>query len=419
MLRLCALFLFLLIGCAKIHSRYDYQASSNDADGSYREEGMAGAGTGYQDAAPSAMAMENRPMALSKSGKSARPRSAPRGKSASSNLSSTLLYASDAPVFAPPAQQQFAPGLSAKRMVHYSGTATLRSTEPELILDSAISVVKAQGGYLEQRSTGFVALRVPAALFDTLFLRIMRLSQVVDYNQQAEDITEAVQDTDLRLKVVLSTLERLEDLVKKARTESQKLRLLRELKTYREEREVLESRRRDLVQRARFASIHLTVQTYAPWATAESQRRDIRDFLWIHRLNPFDDSRFRGKDNLKFKAPEGMVVSRKWWQWRATSSQGSEFWGSEVDVEPVGDSRFWREAILHRLKDGFKTADTLAVGAYQFSRFKSFGPTPYFYWVGVRSRGDEVQVAEFYFPNEDQQTKLLPGLLVAVERKSK
>lgn len=90
-----------------------------------------------------------------------------------------------------------------------------------------------------------------------------------------------------------------------------------------------------------------------------------------------------------------------------------------MDVDPVGDGRFWREAILDRLKNGFKTADTLDAGAFHFSRFKSFGPTPYFYWVGVRSRGDEIDLAEFYFPTEDQQTKLLPGLLAAVERKSK
>ena len=408
MLRLCAIFLFLLIGCAKKPARYDDQPASMEVDDSNAES----AGSGDYRPESRELASLDMPAAGS-TYPGARAEKSARNSRFTANLSAPK------PSAPPQAPAQAAPRPSAKRMVHYSGTATLRSTEPEIILDSAVAVVKAQGGYLEQRSPGFVALRVPAELFDTLFLRILRLSQVVDYNQEAEDITEAVQDTDLRLKVVLSTLERLEDLVKKARTESQKLRLLRELKKYREEREVLESSRRDLVQRARFAAIRLTVQTYAPWATAESWRRDIRDFLWIHKLSPFDDSRFRGKDNLKFKAPEGMVVSRKWWHWRATSSQGSEFWGSEVDVEPMGDSRFWREAILHRLKDGFKTADTLVIGKYQFSRFKSFGPTPYFYWVGVRSRGDEIQVAEFYFPNEDQQTKLLPGLIASVERKSK
>jgi hypothetical protein len=404
-----AFLLMGLAGCAKpVRVNPAYYAAEEDAGGAYQEP-------------------EGRPMAAETSAlRSPFPASPPRsGKPAKRSKSDFASLASDgdAPlsIYDPRyyAQAPQEPRPSAKRMVHYSGSATLRSTEPERILDSAIAVVKAEGGYLEQRSQGFVALRVPSERFDTLFLRILRLSQVIDYNQQAEDITEAVNDTELRLKVVVSTLERLEDLVKKARTEAQKLRLLGELKKFREEREVLESRKRDLVERARFASIRLTVLAYAPIGSTESWRRDLRDFLWIHKLNPFDDRRFRGLDNLKFKAPEGMVVSRKWWHWRATSSQGSEFWGSERDVKPIGDSRFWREAIRHRLKDGFKTADTLAAGAFQFTRFKSFGPTPYYYWVGVRSRGDEIHLAEFYFPNEEQQAKLLPGALAAVERKSK
>jgi hypothetical protein len=258
--------------------------------------------------------------------------------------------------------------------------------------------VKAEGGYMEQRSMGFAALRVPAEKFDSLFYRLMRLGEVVDFSQQAEDITEAFQDTELRLKVVAATLDRLEDLIKKARTESQKLRLLREMKRLREEKEVLESQRKELVKRARFASIHLWIQNHTPLVAAEMWRQDIADFLWIHKLNPFDDARFEGRATVKFETPAGMVVSRKKKPWRATSSHGSEFWGSEKDVEPIGDSRFWMEAVKVRLKDGFKTAETREVGAFRFCRFQSFGPTPYFYWVGIRSRQDEIDVAEFYFP---------------------
>lgn len=305
------------------------------------------------------------------------------------------------------------------RMIHYSGRAVLRSTEPEKILDSAIAAVEAAGGFLEQRSAGFAALRVPAGLFDTLFLRLLRMAEVVDFNQEAEDISEALQDAEMRLKLVEATLERLEALVRKAKTESQKLRLLRELKRLREEREVLDSQRRELVAKARFASIHLWVRSHAPLVSGETWRRDIADFRWIHALNPYDDRRFRGRTTVRFPKPPGMVVSRKWRPWRATSSQGSEFWGSELEVDPRGDSRFWMEAVRTRLKEGFKAADTLAVGAFRFCRFQSFGPTPYYYWVGVRARGDELDLAEFYFPDEKQQARLLPELLASVEKKSR
>lgn len=316
--------------------------------------------------------------------------------------------------YAPQAGPAPKPMPGTKRMVHYSGRATLKSTEPEKILDSAIALVKAGGGYLEQRSQGFVALRVPSQDFDTLFSRLLKLATVLDYSQTAEDITEAFNDTDLRLKIVISTLQRLEELVKKARTESQKLRLLKELQRYREEREILETQKQDIAQRLRFASIHLNVQSHAPWASQNAWDKEIRDFIWIHQLNPFEDARFRKRESRSFPVPADMVQSQKKNPWRATSSHGSEFWGSEMDVDLRGDSRFWREAIRVRLKDGFKQADTLKAGDFQFARFQSFGPTPYFYWVGVRSRGDELDLAEFYFPTEAEQTHLLANLLATV-----
>lgn len=348
---------------------------------------------------------------------------APAGFAMKKKYGGSLSGAGKASVYdAPPAQLPAHPGAMPKRLVEYSGTATLRSTEPERILDSAVALAKAGGGYLEQRAPGYAALRVPTGDFDSLFARMLRLAEVVDYRQQAEDITEAMQDTELRLKVVVATLERLEELIKKARTESQKLRLLGDLKRFREEREVLEAKKRDLVQRSRFASIQLRVRTHAPAASAGLFSRDLADFAWIHRLNPFEDDRFGGRWHVKFPAPEGMVVTKEGLfssVWRATSSQGAEFWGSRVDVDLRGDSRFWREAVRNRLEPGFKVSDTSRAGDFLFCRFQSFGPAPYYYWIGVRSRDDEVDVAEFYFPNGDQQDKLLPAMLAAVERKSR
>lgn len=306
-----------------------------------------------------------------------------------------------------------------KRQVHYSGRATLRSTEPDRVLDSAVAVVQAAGGYLEQRSSGFVALRVPAGDFDSLFVRLMRLAEVVEYSQEAEDITEAVQDTEQRLRAVEATLERLEALVQKAKTEAQKLRLLRELKRLREEREVLEARRRELAQSARFASIRLWVRQHAPVAGNSGSRTEIADFKWIHTLNPFQDRRFRRFGTTYFRTPAGMVRSKFWYPRRSTSSQGSEFWGSDMEVDILGDSRFWMEAIRTRLKDGYKVTMTLQAGAFHFCSFQSYGPKPYYYMVGVRARGDVLDLAEIYFPDEAEQVKLLPAILAEVERISR
>jgi hypothetical protein len=419
MIRLALACLLVLAGCSHKPraSRWQETDTAPEAADAYGEAQAAG-GYGASEASATSLApaMETQDqdnMAAGRGIFSPSPKSAGFLKAKSGgSASSAPAY----PIRFAPQQAYLQPAL-AKRMVHYSGSATLRSTEPERVLDSAIALVSASGGYLENRAGGYAALRVPAAGFDSMFARLLRLAEVIDYRQDAEDITEAVQDNELRLKVVAATLDRLEDLIKKARTESQKLRLLKELKRFREEKEVLEAQKRDLVQRARFASIQLRVRTYTPTASAGIFSRDLADFRWIHGLNPFDDRRFRGRSRLRFPAPNGMVITGKRDPWRATSSQGSEFWGSRIDVDLQGDSRFWREAVRSRMVPGFKASDTAQAGGYLFCHFQSFGPTPYYYWVGVRSRDDGLDVAEFYFPTEAEQAKLLPGLLAAVEGK--
>lgn len=417
MMRLALACLLILAGCSpkpRGSGWQDADEAAPDASGAYAETSDASGAAQAAPPTPQATALMGRdyyPSVASKAEMAAAPNSGKLFRMKSGGASSLpAAY----PIHPTP-QMPYAPAAAAKRMVHYSGNATLRSTEPERILDSAIALVSASGGYLESRTGGYAALRVPAAGFDSMFARLLRLAEVIDYHQEAEDITEAVQDNELRLKVVVATLDRLEDLIKKARTESQKLRLLKELKRFREEKEVLEAQKRDLVQRARFASIQLWVRAYSPSVSAGAFSRDLADFRWIHGLNPFDDRRFRGRSRLRFPAPAGMVVTGKRDPWRATSSQGSEFWGSRVDVDLRGDTRFWREAIRSRMAPGFKASDTAQAGGYLFCHFQSFGPTPYYYWVGVRGRDDELEVAEFYFPNEAEQAKLLPGLLAAVE----
>jgi len=148
----------------------------------------------------------------------------------------------------------------------------------------------------------------------------------------------------------------------------------------------------------------------------DAWQKDVKDFLWIHKLDPFNDARFKERKTLKFKAPDGMVVTRKRCPWRATGAQGSEFWGSRKKVEPRGDTRFWSEAVRLRLRANYKEADTSQTGEFLFNRFKSHGPNPYFYWVGVRAKGKRLDLIEFYFPSEALQTKELEAVLASVRK---
>lgn len=313
-----------------------------------------------------------------------------------------------------PSQAPSKPSPAGPRMVHHEASAVLRSTEPEKTIDSAIALARRAGGYLQRRYTNQVELRVPSKDFDSSFARLMRLAEVVSYTVGAEDITEFYQDADLRLRVVVSTLQRLEALVKQAKTESQKMMLLERLRQLREEKEVLEARKRELSALARFATITLTVQGHDP-AVADAFRKDLAEFLWIHRLDPFNDGRFAGRKTMKLKAPQGMAVTSKGRPWRATGAKGSELWASKMSVLPRGDSRFWSEAVRERLQGGYKSVDTSEAGGFRFCRFRSRGPTPYYYWVGVRARGDDLDLVEIYFPTEELQDTQLASVLACVQ----
>jgi hypothetical protein len=158
------------------------------------------------------------------------------------------------------------------------------------------------------------------------------------------------------------------------------------------------------------------VQGHTPGIDGEGVKNDIADFQWIHRLGPFDDTRFSKRKTQAFTTPEGMVVSQKRRPWRATASQGAEFWGSSLLVNPLGDARFWSEAVRLRLKDGFKAVDTLQSGDFRFCKFQSYGASPYFYWVGVNPKARNLQIVELYFPTEAQQNQHLTAILAAVQK---
>jgi hypothetical protein len=255
---------------------------------------------------------------------------------------------------------------------------------------------------------------VPAARFDSSFAALLRLADVVHYSQGAEDITAEFQDTELRQKVVGAAVTRLEALIERAKTDVHKLRLLGELKRYREEWEMLEARKKALRKRAEFASITLEVQGHSP-AVAGTAEADFPAFAWIRRLDPFRPDSKRGK-KLRFSTPTGLVATSESGLWRATASEGAEMWARTLKSDLRGNSRFWQEAVLRRLKEQFKSADTVQAGGFLFCRFTSHGPRTYSYWVGVQSQRECLRVVEMYFPDDKQRERHAEAMLAAIKQ---
>jgi hypothetical protein len=398
----------LLSGCASKSPAVRDEAEAYDAEESFsappRESGDAigggGDGASRMEYEPPAA-----PMAMSKA--SAAPSRRLEEKSARARNMRTQ----SAP---PPLSAPEIPSAAA-RMVAHEGNITLRSPEPEKVLDSAVALARALGGYLETRRQGWAALKVPSARFDSAFRVILALGDVMAHSRHAQDITNEYHDTELRQKVVAATIDRLEALIDRARNDLQKLRLLGELKRYREEWEAIEARKKALLKRAEYAAISLQVQGHAP-VVAGGGEADFPGFAWIRRLDPFRPDTGRGR-RLRFSPPAGLVETPGAKMWRATAAEGAEMWARTLKSRMSGDSRFWRDAVWRRLKPQFKAADSSEAGGFLFCRFAAHGPRAYAYWVGVRADGKgPLQLVELYFPDEKQEKAHSEAMLAAVRQ---
>jgi len=398
----------IFLGCASKKPSAETGENSEAESGIYAEEGGYGgtpsAGQAYsddlmaKDAPARPMAAMSMPMAKS---------AARASRSVRSGGNRAMQYSAP-----PPSSPQ---PVAVARMVAHEGNIQLRSPEPEKVLDSAVTLARAFGGYLETRRQGWAALKVPAAMFDSAFQVFLTLADVLGHSRSAQDITAEFRDTELRQKVVGATIARLEALIEKARNDLQKMRLLGELKRYREEWEIIEAQKKALKKRAEFAAIMIQVQGYAP-ATAGGSEADFPVFGWIRRLNPFNPDLQHGL-KLRFSNPEGLVETPENKMWRVTAAEGTEMWARTLVSPLFGESRFWRDAIWQRLRGQFKTADSSEIGGFQFCRFAAHGPRVYSYWVGVRTdvKG-RISVVELYFPDEKLEKIHSEAMLAVVKQ---
>ncbi len=298
-------------------------------------------------------------------------------------------------------------------MVYYQGHIKQRATEPKVIIDSAVAYVKSLGGYVESLRQNTVVLRVPVKQFRDAFDSLLQFATVLNKSLTAEDITESFRDTELRIQIAKATLERLKELLKKAEKDTDKMRLLSEIKRVSENLEQLESKKRVLQTMADFSRITLTVVPHEPLA-GRSQKKDITAFNWINQLDPFNKlGRYRG-DCLEFTVPGEMVVLEDKKHWEAVSADGVRFWSRELENNPRGNTDFWFTAIKERIGKEFKENGDLESGGFRLLRSVSFSAKPYVYIVGVRQVEDDLEVVEIYYPSEKHEKRYSESILKSI-----
>jgi len=300
------------------------------------------------------------------------------------------------------------------RMVHYNGYAKLRVTSAKQTLADAVKLGEGAGAYVEALSDTTVTLRVPVAKFRELYAALLKLGDVIDRSMTAQDVTDAFTAADLRLRTLKASRDRLIELLARARNENEKLQILAEIRRLTEEVDQLEMQLKTLASLASFS--RLTIEAVPRQAHEDQRAEELAAFRWIRELSPFKrDVALQGKF-FELRAPDGMVVLDNKGHFVAESADGAVIWASSRDNDPAGTSDFWLAALRERLAREYKTAETQTIGEFKVLRLVDQGDVAYRYLIGVRARGDRLDVVEVYFPSAEQEKRYGEAIKAAVER---
>ncbi|MBX3721686.1 MAG: DUF4349 domain-containing protein [Turneriella sp.] len=168
----------------------------------------------------------------------------------------------------------------ASPLLIYNSSISLEATDDDIkkISGQVIDKAKGFGGYLSQRSSNSLTVRVPAKEFYPLNDFIKSLAAVKYENATAQDVTMQYTDLKIRLDVQMKMLVRYQDLLKKANSVKDAVEVERELSRITERVEQLKGQIRYYDSQIGFSTIVVNFQ--APY-TAFSKETKPGPLGWV------------------------------------------------------------------------------------------------------------------------------------------
>jgi len=300
------------------------------------------------------------------------------------------------------------------RMVNYTGSITMQNAEPEVLIDTVAAWAKAKGGSISNRRNSFISLQIPVAEFKNFFNQILKLGRVTSKNISASDITEAYADNASRLKIAESTLARLHQLLAAAKTEQEKIALLKEIQRVSEQIEQRKLEEKELLRQAAFSTINLWVSNIP---AVIPYRANIKAFEWFSNL-PNMNIHSNKEKALKLSIPKDFIetsdIKR---EWSAASALNAKFSAFERKNEPQGTTSFWAEAMLEFFKSQYG-AELKTEENFSLVRLQSFGTEHEVHYIALLKKSDEktLRIAVAYFPNIEAEKKNSEAVLEVLRR---
>ena len=303
---------------------------------------------------------------------------------------------------APPEEQASAP--DAGRMIHYTGFARLRVDKVDAATDALAALAARMGGFVERSGGGNMTLRVPVARFDEAMTAVLGSGEVVEKSISAQDVTDAFVSVELRLATLRNTQARLQALLAKSQDEEEKLMLVREIQRVSEEIDRFASQSRTLADLAELSRINVSLLPREALAWQDASDESAA-FLWLRQLSPFQQDIVQRGKLLRAEAPAGMVALDLKRRFVAESPEGARLWTGRIDNPNQGDAAFWATALTHRLGRDFALAERSTIAGFEAVRLVSRGDKPYTWFVLIEVRGDELHIAEAYYPSDSVEQR--------------
>lgn len=183
-------------------------------------------------------------------------------KSARMEAAASPVPAAEAPASADTPERNASTAPPPGQMLVYNASFTLEAKEADMrdlggrIVDKA----KGLGGYLSQRGSGSVTVRVPAKEFYAMNDFIRSLGKVIHENATAQDVTMQYTDLKIRLDVQLKMLARYEELLKKSTSVKDAVEVERELSRITERVETLKGQIRYYDSQIGYSTISVSFQ---------------------------------------------------------------------------------------------------------------------------------------------------------------
>lgn len=165
--------------------------------------------------------------------------------------------------------------------VVYSGSMALTVLDLDTARESAETLVKAAGGYVQRMGDDGMTLRIPAPRFREIMDRIGTLGQVDARAMESEDVTEEYTDLTTRIAVLQRTHAQLMELLGRAKTVDDALQVQNALNGVTLDLERALGRKRALDARIDYSVLALAFSTRTPQTKTPSSNDP---FPWVDEI---------------------------------------------------------------------------------------------------------------------------------------